>query len=148
MYKKALWIGLLTLILGCAVWFVLKASQDLYRYFQYTVQTKASVQAWDIQESSSGHYAVIAHYSYFFNDKTYEGKGQVGSLYPNPWAAQEAKNRFSRQIWHVWINPRSADHSLIEKHFPFKKVVSAALLLGVGIYFLILGVYLRKTRNG
>ncbi|MFC2049499.1 hypothetical protein ACFLR2_02350 [Chlamydiota bacterium] len=143
MYRKAVWFSFICVLLALAIWFIVTAGLEVYRYTQLKVQTEVQVDQWSVQEIKSDQFAVVAHYLYTYQEKNYVGQGRVGGIYPNPWAAQEAKSRFSKQKWSVWLNPARPEKSFIEKQFPIKKSLSAAVLIGLVIYFFILSAYVR-----
>ena len=130
-----------------AIWFIVKAGVEVYEYAQLTVQAEVVVNEWSVQEVKTDQFVVIAHYVYVYQEKNYTGQGKVGGIYPNPWAAQEAKARFSKQKWSVWLAPGHPEKSILEKHFPVKRALSAAVLIGLVLYFFILSAYV-KVKNG
>jgi hypothetical protein len=142
-YKKAIWVAFILAVLLLAFWLVGKASCEIYRYSQLKISVEADIESWSVREMGSEQFAVIAHYTYFFNGISYTGQGRIGGIYPNPWAAQEAKSRFIKQKRRVWIAPAHPERSVVEKHFPMKRVISAGVVIGLVIYFLILTVYVK-----
>lgn len=143
MYRKAIWIPFILVIALVAIWFLIKASYDLHDYLQLKVCTEVVVDQWLVQEIKSDQFAVVAYYTYSYQGKDYIGQGTVGGAYPNPWAANEAKSRYSKQKWSVWLDPKRPEKSVVEKHFPIKRTLSAVVLLGLALYFFILAVYMR-----
>ncbi len=148
MYRKAIWILFILVVALVAIWFIIRASYDLYDYLQLNVRAEVAVDRWQVQEIKSDQFAVVAHYVYAYQGKNYMGQGQVGGIYPNPWAANEAKTRFAKQKWSAWLDPGHPDKSVIEKYFPIKRTLSAAVLLLLVFYFFILAVYMRFKEHG
>ena len=146
MRRNIIWIVLLLIVVTCALWFITKAGSEVYTYFQLKERAPVVINSWSVEEIKSDRFAVIAHYIFEYQGKTYEGSSSVGGYYPNPWAAQEGKKQFALKKWSVWINPKDPHHSTLEKQFPLKKSLSALILIGLAMYFFILGVYLR-SRN-
>ncbi len=141
--KKLIWILFIVLVAALAAWFIGRAGIEIYRYSQYSVKVEALVEKWTIHEKKGDQFAVEAHYSYQYEGKEYQGVGQAGTFYPNPWAAEEAKLRMAKQKWSVWIDPKHPERSLVEKHFPVKRTLSAVILISLVIYFLFLMTYTR-----
>ena len=141
--RRIIWIVFLLIIALLALWFIVKTGRSVFSYFQLTAQLPVTVEKWTIKEIKSDRFAVMAHYSFEYQGKNYQGSGQVGGLYPNPWAATRAEQQFSSTQQHVWFSPKHPDHSVLEKKFPLKKVLSAAMLIGLFIYFCILSTYVR-----
>lgn len=143
MYRKAIWVPFILVVALVAIWFIIRASYDLHDYFRLKFRTEVAVDRWQVQEIKSDQFVVEAHYSYVYKGKKIFGQGKVGAIYPNPWAANEAKTRYSKQNWSVWLDPDHPDKSVLEKHFPIKHTLSAVVLLGLVLYFFILAIYSR-----
>jgi hypothetical protein len=141
MQRNAVWGILLLIIVLCALWFIVKAGMGIYRYTQLTMQVPVVIERWEIKEIKSDQFEVRAYYSFKYQGREYQGSGRIGDLYPNPWAASHAKEQFYRGSWRAWFNPKHPDHSLLEKKFPLKRMLSAVILVGLFIYFFILGLY-------
>lgn len=140
---RKIWIIFLTIIALLALWFIVNSSLAICSYYSYSTQVPVTIQSWLVEEKKSDKFAVVAQYSYQFKNKTYYGKSRVGNYYPNPWAANLAKEHYTKQPWSIWIKPKEPQQSLLEKKFPVKKAVSAAILVALLIYFAILGTYVR-----
>lgn len=143
MKKNAFWIIFLTLVALFSLWFVAKASYSVISYFNLTVQNPTKIEKWSVEEKKSDQFAVKAHYSFVYNGKEYRGVSPVGRLYPNPWAAERAKAQFAKQEWPVWLDPKHPERAVLIKRFPFKKIASSAILIGLLIYFIFLSFYVK-----
>lgn|GEM_PF-3323618 len=145
--KKGIGIVLVCLLAGLAFWYLLGAISEVYHYTQWKVKSDAIVDHWSVEELKADQFVVRADYQYAYQGKNYKNRGSVGGVYPNPWAASEAKERFSKQNWSIWLDPKHPERSVFEKVFPLKRTLSALILLGIALYFVILSIYLR-TKNG
>ena len=145
--KNIIWFAFLAIVAFLALWFIVKSSMAVCSYYHLSVQVPVTVEKWSIEELKSDEFAVIAHYSYDFKGQPYKAQGRVGALYPNPWAAGHAENQFSTKKWTAWVNPKHPEKSVLQKKFPYKKAISAAILVALFIYFAILGTYMR-VRHG
>jgi hypothetical protein len=143
MNRNYYWLILLLIICCLAFWFIYKAGREIYAYYQLNVQKEAHIDRWSIKELKSDRFVVLAHYDFDYKGKSYQGEGQVGNFFPNPWAAQEAQKKFASRKWMVWLNSNDPAKSAIEKHFPLKKTLSALILIGLALYFLTFAIYLR-----
>jgi hypothetical protein len=143
MRRNTIWIALLLIVAFFALWFIFKAGYTLFSYYRLSVQVPVRIENWEVKEKQSDQFAVIAHFYFEYLGKTFQGESEVGGLYPNPWAANRAQKQFSDQHFSAWINPKNPQQALLEKKFPYKKVISAALLIGLLLYFFILGSYVR-----
>jgi hypothetical protein len=141
--RKWIWILFLLVVAGLASWFIATSGLAICSYFSYSVQVPASIKSWSVEEKKSDQFEVLAYYSYQYKNKEYGGTSRVGNFYPNPWAANLAKNHYAKQPWKAWIKPKDPGKSLLEKRFPYKKAVSAAILVALVIYFVSLGAYVR-----
>ncbi len=147
MHKNAVWIGFLLIVVVIALWFVVKASYGVVAYTRLSTQVEIEVYKWSVEQKKTDQFVVLAHYSFEYREKEYSGVTATGSLYPNPWAANRAIEKFSEQRWSVWINPKHPDKAVFRKKFPYKSAFSAVILLGLSIYFFILGTYM-GGKNG
>lgn len=147
MHKNAVWIGFLLIVVVIALWFVVKASYGVIAYTRLSTQVEIEVHKWSVEQKKTDQFAVLAHYSFEYEDKEYVGAMTTGSFYPNPWAANRAIEKFSEQRWSVWINPKHPNKAVFQKKFPYKSAFSAVILLGLSIYFFILGTYM-GGKNG
>jgi hypothetical protein len=147
MVRNWIWIIFLVLVAAFTLWFIIKAGSAATHYFQLKTQVPATIEKWEVEEIRAERFAVVAHYSFEFQDKIYRGKGQAGELYPNPWAAGKAQKQFAEKRWSVWLNPKHPEKAFLEKRFPYRKTISAGVLAGLSLYFFILGTYV-KARHG
>jgi len=141
--KNTIWISFLLLVALLALWFIVKSTLAVCSYFNYSLEVPVTVEKWSVEEVHSDQFAIQAHYNYFLQGKEYLGVGTLGSRYPNPWAANQAQKHFAQQNVTAWVNPKQPEKSLLEKKFPYKKAISAAMLVILFIYFAILGTYVR-----
>lgn len=145
MYRKLLWFIIIFVIAICAFWYVIETSRDIYHYLQLNICRPTTIKTWSIKEAKSDRFLITAHYFFEYEGKNYEGTGQVGHFYPNPWAASEAVKNLAKQQWSVWLDQTHPERSLLEKHFPIKKTLSAIILILLTCYFLILSFYIKST---
>jgi len=131
------------LIVFCVVlWFSGKAAVRLYSYYTLTAHASLSRMDWSIREISSDHYAVEAHYEFLANEAV--EKGDVSFDEPpfrNTYAAEVGIKAYEAQNWTVWYNPNHPSNSSLQKKFPYKECISAALLWVLLFYFVWLGHY-------
>ncbi|MCC5831623.1 MAG: DUF3592 domain-containing protein [Chlamydiales bacterium] len=141
MHKNAIWVAFLLIVMGFGIWFVVKAGYELIHYYQLSAQIPVKIEKWEVKEQEANKYIIEAFYAYEFEGKNYRNRGRVGSTYPNPWAANRARDQFEEERWYAWINPQMPQNALLEKKFPYRAAVSAVVLLGLVIYFICLGLY-------
>ena len=141
MHRNAIWISFFLIVVAVSIWFVVSAGYDLIRYYQFNTQVPITVEKQEVKEVGANDYRIEIAYSYTFEGKNYEGVEQLSEIYPNPWAAHRALEKFKEQKAYVWINTKAPETPRIEKQFPYKAAVSAAVLIGLVIYFFIIGLY-------
>lgn len=141
MHKNAIWIAFLLIVVGFALWFIVKAGYDLIHYYQLNTQVPVTVEKWETRELAENKYALYVAFTYEFQGKNYGGADQIGEAYPNPWAAARAQDRLGKEKWFVWISPKNPEMGVLNKKFPYKAGVSAVVLLGLVIYFICVGLY-------
>lgn len=148
MHKNIMWLVLLVVVAGVALWFVGKASWQLYHYWRLNKwiapqETTLSVQEFD------NDYAVVIKYSFEIGEQTYNKEEIVGNnVYRNPWIPQTFIDDLEHKSnWKVWYNSNNINDATINKIFPTRSVVYAAVVLGILAYFLILGYYVAHQRN-
>ncbi len=141
MQRNAIWLAFVIIVLGFSVWFIVKAGYDLARYYQFNTEVPIAIEKWEVIEKQANKYAVEVAYTYEYEGKDYQGEGQLGDDYPNPWAASRAVERMKQEKWGVWIRSSIPDKGLLRRKFPYKAALSAVVLIGLVIYFIILGLY-------
>jgi Protein of unknown function (DUF3592) len=141
MSRNVIWVGCVLLVACLALWFIVKGGYALFSYYQLSTQIPTAIEKWSVEEIKSNQFAVIAHYTFEYKGKNYQEMGRVGDLYPNPWAAHRAQKQLATQQWPAWLNPRHPEKAVLEKKFPYKQAISGGVLIGLLIYFLILGTY-------
>lgn len=138
---KGIWVFFLLLVFAFAIWFVVNAGFSLINYYKLSVQVPIEIEEWEVKEFKGSDYAIVAHFSYAYDEKEYKGQERLKRLYPNPWAAKRALGLMEKEVWHGWINPRAPETIVLEKSFPYKGSISAAVLIGLCAYFIGLGLY-------
>jgi hypothetical protein len=141
--RTGIWYSLIVIVFLLALWFIVKAGLAIFSYYQLSVQVPAKISQWSVEEIKPDQFAVFSTYTFDYKGKAYQGKSKVGNFYPNPWAANRAKGHFVEERWFAWINPKYPDQNQIGKTFPYKKAISAAILIGLLIYFSFLALYVR-----
>ncbi|NGX60706.1 MAG: hypothetical protein K940chlam9_00173 [Chlamydiae bacterium] len=142
MNKNAVWVSFVLLVSVTALWFVVKGGHAFYNYVQLDVTTIAKVESFEVVELGTEQFALQVGYTYEYKGREYTGQNPLGSSFPNPWAAQKAlEKRGELEEIPIWISSKHPTRSVLEKHFPAKRVLSALVLLGLVIYFVVLGLY-------
>lgn len=121
-----------------ALWFSGLALTELYTYSMLTAHTPAQSIQWSVVEASEERYLLQGTYVFFVEDAQYSGATTLQQRYRNAWAANQAIPEHASQQWKVWYSPTHLTHSALQKNFPFKECISALILWGIAVYFIIL----------
>lgn len=130
-------------VAGCASWFVAKTSYNLILYFYYDQSAIVKTKNLSVVDLSKSKYAIKILFDYAYNNKTYQGTGQIDHIYPNPWAANQAINELTKKEFKVFFRGSFPEKFVFDKKFPYKSVISSAILLALVCYFFFLGIYSR-----
>jgi len=130
-------IILIALAGAIALWFVGKASWEIWEYVSLASEQKTESIQWEIREINASKFLFSASYIYQVEGKKYAGKSLLHSpAYLNrPSAEAELKERQMR-AWNVWFDPAHPAHSSLQRSFPLKSSCYALLTLGIFLYFL------------
>lgn len=143
MHRNKLWILFFSFVAFVTIWFGAKASYRLYNYYSYSQKAPAQIISIEIEEKSKNQFILSCSFKFLETI----GKGDLGPVYPNRYAAEKAMVRFEKISLTAWYKPKHYEKVILEKKFPLKSTFSAAILLGLCLYFLILGVYAGSRNN-
>ena len=134
MYK--LWLVLLIVSGGIALWFSGIALVGLWDFTQLDARTPATVLKWEIQDLSSSRFAIAADYRYEVKGASYNGKTVFENLqFLNRFAAENQVKQIEDKRWEAWYSQCNPFHSSLEREFPQKQCLQALLTVGVFAYF-------------
>lgn len=136
------WWIFLTIVAAAVCWKSAVAIYRLYGYYRLTAQTEAHFTNWSVVPLSQESYVLKTHYRFQVGQQSYEGDYLFSDRpYLNAWGAEQEikRGRPSRGI--VWYSARNPLISSLQKTFPLKESLSAALLWGLFCYFIWLGYY-------
>ncbi|MCH9614555.1 MAG: hypothetical protein SP1CHLAM54_14840 [Chlamydiia bacterium] len=137
------------LLLGVAflscVWTGGKFAYELYKYFDYDCSSLAVMEKWEVLSLNEDKYAVQAIYA--FNSpkgKQYASYIFKKPYFKNPTSAESNLKHWKGLNWRVWYKKNHPERSTLQRLFPFKAAIHAALSLGVCFYFTYLFGYSRR----
>lgn len=147
MYKNPIWLALLTLFVFVAICFSGNTGYMLYQYKVKTTPSTPKTIHWNVESKASDRYVVSAKYSFLFDDKEWEGNTIFDAKgFKNILAADHAIETFSKKKWTVWFSPKNPKNSTINLFFPLKSCIYTAILWGILLYFVWLGIYVKKFK--
>lgn len=148
MHTNILWRAFLLVILICTIFYSVIALYRYYIYVSLSGAARPTSMVWDIVKETESRYILETSYQFAVKDKMYEGKTVwEDDKYINEYGANEAIQDSKNTTWVVWYNPNNPESSSLEKHLPFKEIVSAIFLWGLFLYFLWLGFYVGTFRS-
>lgn len=149
MHKNLLWQAFMVIVFCVCLGY---SGVTLYRYYSYShlqAKTPTISTEWHIQEKADDVFLVSAEYGFQVGKTVYKGIYEWNKEpYLNRYAAEDGIKTMSSQPWQVWYDPANPAHSSLAKHFPLKEVISTIFLWALFLYFLWLGFYVAKFKNG
>ncbi len=142
MHSNRIWWIFLSFLVAVTCWKSGEAIYRLYGYYRLTAHTQAEVTNWSVEKLSEERFLVKADYRF-------KAKGQLFAadyIFPfpsslNSWAAEKAIQKMSAEKYQVWYSARNPLVSALQKNFPLKECLIAALMAALLLYFIWLGYY-------
>ncbi|MBI3211130.1 MAG: hypothetical protein HYZ47_00360 [Simkania negevensis] len=138
-------LGLALAVGGVLIWKSGKFFLELYHYFSLSHQLPIEIEKWEIQEEKGGKFYLSASYQFLVGDhrfkKTYCFPKPV---YLNEYLAKDHLEKWKKEKWELWYQPKNPINSSLQKLFPFKEGIHFLLTLGLFLYFLWLRWYTRR----
>lgn len=145
MYKNILIVSLLLISGFAATLYTANLSIDLLQYRSRTLAAKTEILSWEVVKVSSEKYKFKGIFTFKFQGENFAGETVMSSpSFRNPIAAKDALGEQPKSS-HVWVNLRNPSRSSLENPFPTKPLVSTGILWGLWVYFVFVGLYVRKT---
>jgi hypothetical protein len=142
MFKNRLWFTFLAVLGMATVYLTVIAAQALYRYSVQTKVTDPVTLSWSYQKVSMDVYAPLATFTFAIDGALVEGRTLLSQpLFRDKQVAEQVIQKLQQQSWRVWYSPKQVHYATIEKRFPVKKTLYAGIVLGIFLYFAILGYY-------
>lgn len=142
LHKNTAWLLFLAIFALFALGYSSVALYKIYRYSRLTSQAPAKEVQWQIKKNWLGKYYIEATYNYEIQNKDYAGTTEfLDAYYVNTWAADQKISLFKDKTWQIAYQPTDPNHSTLQKRFPTQECYSAAVVLGLLLYFVILGIY-------
>lgn len=130
-----------------ALWFTAVAVYKYYGYSSLNSRTMANEVSWSVKEINDEKYFLEAHYRYRIEGKEYTGSSVVSDFpYRNSYAAEQAIKENDAKRWTVWYDKNDNGYSALQKNYPAKDVVYAAIMWGLALYFTWLCNYVAKKQ--
>jgi hypothetical protein len=144
MYRNPFWMLFLSLVLIGILGYTGCTLVKVWRYVRLDRQTAVHEIQWSVLALSDEAFVPLASYSFLVQGKNYQGETRWNETYLNQWTAQEAITRLQQSPPQVWYDSSDPEISSLQKHFPIKQSLYAALLWLLGLYFIGLGYYVNR----
>lgn len=117
----------------------------LWTYWNYStldMQVPLKKIRWNILEKNEETFLYQVAYSYNIEEALYESRHTFKKpVFINLLGAEHALADFSKEYLSVWTSSEYPAYSSLQKIFPIKELISAAVLWLIFFYFLFLGKY-------
>jgi hypothetical protein len=131
-----LWVVLLIISGGIALWFSGVAAVGFWTFARLDAKAAAQVSNWEIINVSSSCFALAANYRYEVQGKSHAGKTLFESpRFLNRFAAENYLKAAQTKSWETWYSSGNPAFCSLEKEFPQKQCLHALLTVGVFAYF-------------
>lgn len=145
MHKNPLWLGFLAIVGCCIVGYTCIAGYKVFRYATFSSEVEPYKITFKTTRTENFNFVVEAEYHYFFEGQSIKSRSTLPEHYLNRWAAQQQLPKLQKLPWKGWVNPRKPSESTLQKNFPIKECISTAILWGILLYFMGLGLYVGKN---
>jgi len=147
MYKNFVWLCFLSLVTGAVGWFTIKALYAAYLYVSLNASAPVENIQWSVEQLNEERFVMKANYNFVFKGQEYSGETLFkNDVYWNFWAAEDSIKVYQQKDWQVWFSSTSPRYSSLQKNFPLKECISAAVLWVILIYFFCLGYYVATRK--
>lgn len=148
MQKNTVWMALIATLTLIVLWY---SGVFIYRYYNYIrlgAKAPAKEITWTVEPLTDEHYLLRGNYSFNAKNQVFKGSSVVEERgYWNRYSAEKGVEEFSQKKWNIWYNPSDPTYSSLQKNFPLKECVSAAIMWAIVFYFLWLGYYSTRFRT-
>ncbi|GEM_PF-2709058 len=145
MNKNRIWTVLLSLVFLGALLFSSRAFVELYQFLSLNESTQVHSMEPNIKKLNNGRYSLKIRYNYLVKQQSYTREQTVTKYpYKNRLVAQETFAELQAAPHKAWYSEKHPEKGKFDKSFPIKGLFSAGLLIGISIYFYLLGRYMFK----
>lgn len=145
MQRNLTWPIFLSVISILLVIFTSLLSIDLYKYRKLTHTAVLIEKEAALIKLGTSKYKIEMDYAYKVQGSKYS-RHQIltNRSYKNIWVANKVIDSFKENESLVWYSPREPQLGTLYKVFPYKRLFSTVILLGIFLYFCLLSRYMLK----
>lgn len=124
-------------LMACIVFaYVGIAAYKFYQYYRLTDKAAIESISWSVKPETDERFRLQGAYEYTVDGKKYHGTTLLQDTpYRNSWAAEQAIKETQPNYKTVWYDYSDPSVSNLEKNFPTKDIVYAAILFAILNYF-------------
>jgi hypothetical protein len=145
MQRNLIWPIFLSVISVLLVVFTSLLSIDLYQYRHLSHNAVLKEKEGAVRKLGVSKYQIEIDYSYEVQGNKFT-RHQIlkKKSYKNIWLANQAIDNFKENESLVWYNPREPHMGSLSNAFPYRRLFSTTILLGIFLYFCLLSRYMLK----
>lgn len=148
MYKNPYWLVFLGLIVVCVLGYSGKTALMVYQWSRMSQTTHPTKMKWEVIELSPDEYILKVAYTFESHRKEIENIFLLDDpVHLNRYSAEQALKRaqqLSPRHVVVYYDPSNSVNASLKRQLPTKRIAYTVVLLGIAIYFAILGVYFAR----
>lgn len=146
MHRNRFWLGFLALIALVTLYYSGLALQSVANYYSFTESSVVKRVDWTAVEKGEDRYVIEGEF--IFLGEEYKTTLHH-PVFANRWSAEEyVEKQQGKGPWRVWYPAKNPEEVTLQKIFPTKKCVSAAVLAAILLYFIGLGIYVGRKQGG
>lgn len=143
-HSNMYWFVFITLLTLLVLGYTALAMAKGFSYFRLTEHVSPSSIRWSVFSDEVDSFRPRARYEFTYKDTPYQGETRWDDSYLNEPTAREAIQPLTKESFVVWFDPLFPTHSTLQKYFPFKQFISAAILWILLFYFVRIGRHVAK----
>lgn len=143
--NKQIWIWSLLFLFAVTVYYDYGAVNSIRNYNSFTEQTQGVITQFEVANPFTDYFYLDVEYVYTFEGTQHRGEQRLeGMLIRNRFSAEKEGKKLIDQTVPVWVDPARPSLGIIERNYPLRDAVYAAILTILTAYWFGLGLYVAK----
>lgn len=141
MYKNRWYLLLLFLVGTACIFYSYQVFSATWSISKHTLAVKAEIVDQKVVKLGYNQYQIQVTCRYILDKKTYLSTRKLEQNYLNPWTAEsKMRSLFSEPSMLIFLDPKDHRDILLDRSLPIKEGVYTLILLGIWVYFFLLGL--------
>lgn len=141
------WNFLLMVVGATFLWTFAKFTAEAFHYRSYSQKAQAKVLSWQIVESKSDEFKILATYQFEVKGAVFHSSHLfLDQTFHNRYAAEEVLESYKKKNWTAWYRDTVPPKSTLSRAFPVKSLFYAMISGAIFLYFFWLRYYLRQKK--